>query len=526
MMRGRHLLPVIAALAACSGGGTTCGGDLDCPGPRRVLAPAGMWDIEVIPPAESAWARTEVVGLAFPGEAALVKLEPKVEVGGVIDPGQQPPGTSTLSMAGLSLSVPSAMPGHAALRFDVQGVSPSPRMPIEFQVGLPASTMGRSAELHVVPSPGLARTVPPWSARIAALDRATPIAVAVPETSSITVKLKNAINDDVTTGYTATALLNGRTVSNLAAFNPMAQGLVVTIPKSLAMEALTLEIAPADPQSLLPVLHVPKPPTIPGTIVTVRLPSQPTLQPYLVPVSGGGAPIAGTVVRLQTDLSAEAVGAQATFSVEGQTDMAGLASVRLRPGAPGDTRRYVVAAIPPADSPFASLCDSFSVVMSDGDVRVGASIELPPRAELTGRITNPDGAPMPGVSITATRRKDDPGIRSCAIPLASPPTGTTSRADGSYRLLVDPGRYRIEYEPSSRLAAALLVEPDVVTSGAAHRDVTLPAGAPAEGIVQAPGGIPVPGCEVRAYAPGVGGVVRARGRTGSDGRFRLVLPRR
>jgi hypothetical protein len=403
-------------------------------------------------------------------------------------------------------------------------VSPSARTPIEFEVGLPPGAMGRSAELRVFPSPVLARTVPPWSATIAALDRAAPIAVAVPETSAITVKLKNAINDDVTTGYTAAALLDGRTVSNVAAIG--AQGLVINIPKSVALDALTLEIAPADPQLLLPVLRVSKPPTMPGATATIRLPSQPTLQTYVVPVSGGGAPMAGVVVRLQTDLSAETVGAQATFAVEGQTDMAGLATVRLRPGAPGDRRQYTLAAVPPPDSPFASLCDSYSVVMSDGDTRVGASVELPPKAELTGRLTTPDGAPLPGVSITTTRRKDDPAIRSCPIPLASPPTGTTSGADGSYRLLVDPGHYRVEYEAPSRLAAALLVEADVVATGSARRDVTLPAGAPAEGIVQAPGGIPVPGCEVRAYAPGVGGVVRARGRTGTDGRFRLVLPRR
>src|SRR5439155_25569802 len=101
-------------------------------------------------------------------------------------------------------------------------------------------------------------------------------------------------------------------------------------------------------------------------------------------------------------------------------------------------------------------------------------------------------------------------------------------SDGRYRLLLDPGRYRIEYEPPMGSASALFVEPEVVVDKRLERGVQLPGGVLATGVVSAPGGEGVVGCEVRVFgAPkdGQAPELRARTRTVTDGHFSIVLPK-
>ena len=135
--------------------------------------------------------------------------------------------------------------------------------------------------------------------------------------------------------------------------------------------------------------------------------------------------------------------------------------------------------------------------------------------------------------ILTAARTDSTYAKDCGSDVASSPPTVTTEADGTYRLLVEPGTYRLEYEPAAGTVSAMLVEDPVVVAHSAERVVTLPAGALAEGMVVAPAdanGVegPAAACEVRVYAPSRDGAppeLKARARTAVDGRFRAVLPR-
>jgi hypothetical protein len=103
----------------------------------------------------------------------------------------------------------------------------------------------------------------------------------------------------------------------------------------------------------------------------------------------------------------------------------------------------------------------------------------------------------------------------------------TSGADGSYKLLLDPGRYRFEYEPPMGTATALHVEDNVLIDKNLQHPVKLPGGVLATGVVSGPASEGVVGCEVRVFGRATEGkapVLRARTRTTADGRFSIVLP--
>ena len=67
---------------------------------------------------------------------------------------------------------------------------------------------------------------------------------------------------------------------------------------------------------------------------------------------------------------------------------------------------------------------------------------------------------------------------------------------------MDAGRYRVEYDPPSDVPAVHLIEPDVTITSTIERDVKLTAGVLAEGVIQAPEGERIGGCEVRVYEAG------------------------
>src|SRR4029453_17704594 len=97
----------------------------------------------------------------------------------------------------------------------------------------------------------------------------------------------------------------------------------------------------------------------------------------------------------------------------------------------------------------------------------------------------------------------------------------TTGADGRYRLLLDPGRYRLEYEPPMGRAASFFVENDVLIDKRLQRAVQLPDGVLATGGVAAPTGDGVAACEVRIFGQPLEGKspeLRARTRTTAEGR--------
>jgi hypothetical protein len=295
------------------------------------------------------------------------------------------------------------------------------------------------------------------------------------------------------------------------------------------LDLVKVELTPADPAAVEPRLRADVSAAKPNLGI-LRLPPRPKPQVLDVPVSpmGKTTKIPGVTLRFTATLEG-AFGAKASLVREFQTDRDGMAHVTLLPGAAGQTLDYAVTVVPPLNSEFAARCFQGYAVASvaAGQSRVAASIEVVNKLEVSGKITSADGAGQAGVIITAVRQSVT-GPQDCGVEVLAAPASVTTGLDGSYRLLLDPGRYRFEYEPPMGSGAAFSVDSDVLVDKSLQRVVKLPGGVLATGIVRSPAGDPVASCEVRAFdnpTEGKTPQLRARSRTGMDGRFSIVLPR-
>jgi hypothetical protein len=393
--------------------------------------------------------------------------------------------------------------------------------------------VGQSAKLTLFPASPLDQVLPVWSLPVATLGPT--LLVAVPksnETSVIEGVLQDELEQPPTVAYVARAMMGDRLVSNV--YKTDAQGrFKLKVPNDpsngIDLNLVTVELAPADPAAVEPRLRTDVS-AMKLNLGVLRLPPRPKPQVMDVPVTALGKTtrIPGVTLRFSAPLDG-AFGARATLAREFQTDREGVAHVTLLPGPAGQTLNYGVTVLPPPNSEFAARCfQGYSVAsIPSGTARVGASIELGNKLEVAGRVTNADGAAQSGVIITAFRQ-DVTGPQDCGVDVLSTPGTITTGQDGSYRLLLDPGRYRFEYEPPMGSAVAFSVDSDVLVDKNLQHAVKLPGGVLATGVVRSPGGDPVASCEVRAFdnpTEGKTPQLRARSRTGMDGHFSIVLPR-
>jgi hypothetical protein len=160
---------------------------------------------------------------------------------------------------------------------------------------------------------------------------------------------------------------------------------------------------------------------------------------------------------------------------------------------------YVLIASSPRRRPFAEL------VSVDG-VPVRRDVALARATTVGGRVTEPDGTPVVGATVTVT----DPAGGVVAV--------RHSDADGAWESgETEPGTYTVTVLAPGRAPHATRV---VVGEDGAREDVTVPPARYAlSGAVRAAGGAPVPESLVVLVARD-GGVV-ASAVTGPDGRFRL-----
>ncbi len=529
----------LLALASCESSQHTapgCRSDDACAGPQACVAgrcvprlpvSGQVFAVEVLPRSSSIWAPTELAMVTFATTAVAFKVERKIEISGSVTRTDTDPDTAQAATARIALALPSAIPNRPTWLFHAEGISLQPRAPIEFQLSLPENARGQIGAVRVVPLPPLDRTTPPWKQGLVAIDG---VLAFEPPGAADLIPIEGTIRtafDDPARGYVVRALEGDRVVSNVVPSDDQGRFRLRIGRRALETGMLTkvaIQVTAAtgeQPRNRLLVRGVSE---MRPNLGTLRLPAEPLPQAFDVPVTppAGGSTerIAGVLLRFQTAL-AGAVGGEFTFRREVQSDTAGVAHVRLLPGTQGQVREYTVAAIPPPNSPFAVRCvRSYSVAPgSPTEVSVGRSIELEPRAELTGQVLSARGEAVGGVRITAIRRADD--LAFCPADLATPPATVTTESDGSYRLWLDPGRYRIEYEPP-RSSAPLAVEDEVMVTTSTRRQVALPLGALAEGLVQSPSGAGVDGCEVRLYDP-VEGTLRGRGVTDENGNFRVVV---
>ena len=174
---------------------------------------------------------------------------------------------------------------------------------------------------------------------------------------------------------------------------------------------------------------------------------------------------------------------------------------------------------------------------ASGNPPVAAVVPLPNKVTLTGTILSADGVVVPGVAVAATRTAVDP-TTNCASSIASSPASATSNPDGSFQLLVDPGTYRLDFDPPAGSAVPRLTESGVVvTTGTnAKHPIQMLAGEVVNGVVQDATGARLSSVDVKFFEVDCNGsaacygpmriapILRAETHTAGDGTFRAVVP--
>ncbi len=139
-----------------------------------------------------------------------------------------------------------------------------------------------------------------------------------------------------------------------------------------------------------------------------------------------------------------------------------------------------------------------------------------PVARITGTVTDPDGAPVPDVTLSSTG--------SGSAPLSSywyaSGTSATSDADGNYEFYVFTGSNTFAVTPSSEFAT--IVEQNITISDDAVRDYVLSAPIGISGVVRGHAGVAVSGMRVYAYA-GTSSTQMAYTDTDDDGGYAFNL---
>lgn len=528
------LAPVLVVLACGGDGEPMCRSDDSCPPGHGCAGQACVpmltgasapFSLELVPNTDSEWAMSEHPDLVFsPGRVAL-EADRKLSISGAIERSDaEVDGAASLKVR-LVASVPSRIPGKRDVQLETQGTARTPAGPIDFTLTMPARLLGRAAKIRVVPLPPNDRWLPPWDATVTL---AAGMKLPMPRAADLLLVegvLRDALSE-AQRGYQARALMGEALASSVSPTDDQGR-FKVRILASLPLDKVALELAPLDAALALPRLSVEPIERARLNLGTLRLPAHPRAESFQIPVVVQNMTterVANATVRFRTQLDG-AVGGEAHYVREAQTDARGSASIHLIPGSAGQPRDYTAAVVTPADSRSASRCfPAYAVASATGaGGRIGAALELRGKVELAGVVFAANGDPAADVRMTALRVEDDD--RPCG--LSALPASATTSGTGSYRLWLEPGEYRIEYEPPLGSASPLHAEEDVVVTAGGARDVRLPQGVLVEGLVQTAGGHPIEGCVIRAYAPGADQAeLRGRGRTGSDGKFRIVLPAR
>jgi hypothetical protein len=539
---GAGLLLVLGALGCAStpddaqchqnadcGAAAACLGNL-CVG--LVGAEPEVWSLQVTPGAQPRYALREFPSFPFTAQSADLVLDRRVSMATALSEAMPDPNIDMKTSVHVVLSVPSSIPDRGDLQFEADGSNRTSFLPYEVSVPIPASLLGTSARMTVIPTVPLDRWMPPWVLQVM-LDSALSVELPGPgDTLKLEGKLMPAdpvLGLDVP--YQARARVGGRLVSNVPVTDP-GGSFVVKLQKSelLAGAGLVLELSPADSSQALPSLVVASPALDKATLGPLAMPAFPKPEAFVVPVVGRAdrAPVVGATVTLRTTLPG-ATGGKAMYVRGAQTGADGRAVVALIPGASQTTPREYSVKVTPADSAdYAAVCVPSYVVgpASPGSPRIGATVELEPKMLLDGRVLRADGAPVASARVRPTR-VGDAYAEACGSDLATASSDATTDADGRYRLHLDPGQYRLDCEPPQGAplptTSVLVSVPETSTL-----DVVLPLPVLVQGRVLSPDATPLADAEVRAFGPGPNGTLQTRGvaLSDADGKFRLILPRR
>ncbi|MBK7863271.1 MAG: carboxypeptidase regulatory-like domain-containing protein [Archangiaceae bacterium] len=164
-----------------------------------------------------------------------------------------------------------------------------------------------------------------------------------------------------------------------------------------------------------------------------------------------GRPIASATVKFEGKVNGDGVFKSRTVV----TDEHGVFSVDLLPSERDE--QYLMTAVPPAGNASgimeikvsAGLYEQLPSLLSGSPLAPKTEFTCPPRLQITGRVTQPNGQAAFGVRVTATALAslEDP----TSGPLPIEPISATTDFDGQYHLSLDPARYQLDYAPADGL---------------------------------------------------------------------------
>ncbi len=249
--------------------------------------------------------------------------------------------------------------------------------------------------------------------------------------------------------------------------------------------------------------------------------------------SGADVPVRGADVQLHANLPTPGLDpkVRAWFEAHAETAADGSFSASLVAG------DYDVL-ISPQDGDFGNAIRHAFRVRSDVGQQAGQIFTLDPRLPLEGRVLTPAGDAMRGAQVTAVPFSaaymhhpclDDPDMATLAPHAASNNASTGS--DGSYRLDLDPGLYRVLVQPPDGAGYPPTLSGTLCVASRVHAfDVTLDAPVAVHGTVHDAARHAVPGATVdaliRVSQPGATGVVVrvARSTATAAGTYSILLP--
>ena len=539
-----------------SGGYGRCSSDANCGQvgacvqgtclPRPTFPMMRPWAVEILPSSNSTKAAfTEIVAAPTAGNWKL-SAEPYIEVSATFTPFISTPTTPGNAaplpgIANVVLEVPSLIPGRPTLRFE----STFPSGGTIATLKVPAGTRSRTGTLTLIPLPPADQSSPafhfstlvPTDGSMLS-DRAgtTMTAFELPPNNLVQGVLQDVFGQPKV-GYTARAYLDGTQISS-AGVTQMDGKFQLSVPSTVRGEII-VELAPQsglDPwfiynkkafagsnqdlgTAVLPAYQVPS--QNPSGIV-FRVQSDDVIPSFV-----GNAAVRALTIMPSTSSDPPGI---TRFWQSTTTDTGGDAKLSLIPGMNQMARAYEVSVVPPPGSRFASTCVQKQILAPTETSPIVLSSR---RTLLAGTVTSALGAPVEGVTVVASRNATS--ARVCATSTTTGPTTFTTNTDenGHYELYLDPGTYRVDYDPPSGSSAPRLTKPQLdVNADVAHvvLPVQLPAAALIEGDVFDSDDVTLlPNATIRIFEPCTGmsctdpAVLRAETQTDLQGHFRAVV---
>jgi hypothetical protein len=501
-------------------------------------AAGGTWAIELLPTSDSPAAQTQLAAVNFSNDKPnILTADAKATITGDL-----PDGEALIGYAHIILTIQTPIPGHADLQFQTDWLTPKMGSPTPFSLTLPASTLGSDATFLLSGLPPADNAQPPEN-----------IQVKVATVNHLTIDHSSYyVNGTITNplgAFVAHALSGGQVVSNnfkVQSDNTFRVAIPDPVAQAASAQPITIEVVPSGSQYSTPRFTTP-PITFGASrdidIGTLNLPAIGFATLFRFKVAGPDQkPVSSAIVRAHTVLARDESGSSELVR-DGTTDVNGNVDLPLLPAISGGTQSYDVSVIPPAGSAFGISCMSGVAINGGqnpggaGTTPVAAQLSLPNKATLSGTIVSAEGSAVPGVAIAATRTAADP-TSNCSSSIIGSSASGISLADGSFQIMVDPGTYRLDFDPPAGAAVPRLTQTGVVVAAGSSSmgSVGLPSGELVNGEVHAPDGSKLPSVDVRFFRLACSGadqcygpmrvepILSAETHSDASGAFQVVVP--